>query len=189
MRALGACAFVAPPARTLKWSFFTPEQGGSEKAVLTAERTLTARCLLGMVFGQRNAIGFLSLYCFSWTHSCARMWLEFDRPVLFHLFKVIASFLSFVFVPTGTFASVAVSFLHFQRAVNGCVCHDLDTLAWPVPAQLGGEPCAGLLDSPLLQASEVPDVIGASCAQDLRRLPARHAKPGTGRVLRHGPGA
>lgn len=60
MRALGACAFVAPPARTLKWSFFTPEQGGSEKAVLTAERTLTARCLLGIVFGQRNAIVFIA---------------------------------------------------------------------------------------------------------------------------------
>lgn len=108
------------------------------------------------------------------------MWLKFGHPVLFQLFKSDG-------VSFRTFASVA--FLNFQRAANGFVCHDLDTLAWPVPAQLGGEPCAGLLDSPLLHASEVPDDIRASCAQDLRRLPARHAKPGTGCVLRHGPGA
>lgn len=42
-----ACAFVAPPARTLKWSFFTPERGASERVVLTAARTLTARFSLG----------------------------------------------------------------------------------------------------------------------------------------------
>ncbi len=40
-------------------------------------------------YGQKNAIAFFSLYCFSQTHSCARKRLEFGRPVLFHLFKVI----------------------------------------------------------------------------------------------------
>lgn len=46
-----ACAFVAPPAGTLKWSFFMPERGTSERVVLTAARTLTARFSLGKTAG------------------------------------------------------------------------------------------------------------------------------------------